>query len=287
MAKKKLKHKKKTKAKKSSFLNCCNCISKNDDSDDTTNIPRTSKTTTQLQSTSNMLAAKHEMSVTYRTSSIFVIEPEMGIPNNNLLLSQAYLEKMQNDAKVPPPANPALEDREKKDQLVKTILSKYLQTKREEMLNRPEPKNDEHNCFSKTLPSPKNSQDNDIKVEYSSDTLILDPEMDNEERPKAEFPTKSRSAPTTSTAHDSLADICSKMGRYKQDIKSDSYVSCSSDENATPKKKLELIFNRSSDEICSPYEGSTFCIGYSISCEGTPVTTGTLIPDEKVVSFTS
>ncbi|KYB27371.1 hypothetical protein TcasGA2_TC014665 [Tribolium castaneum] len=291
MARKKLKQKKKNKPKKPSFLNCFICLTNSDESDDSASLPDRPKASKapkqaikQLQSTSKMLTAQHEVSVTYRTSSFFVLnpetEPQNKAPNNNMLLSQAYLEKLQSDSKEPEKSplsdkksSISVEDREQKDQLVKTILSKYLQIKRQEMLNREQ---DHVHQFSKPPPPPKHPQKfNCLRMDCSSDsseTVLLD--TDREERPKADFPTKSRSAPTTSTAHDSLADICFKMSRYKQqDNKSDSYVTCCSEDNVTPhKKKLELIFNHSSDEFYS-VEDSPFAVDYAISCEGTPVTT--------------
>ncbi|XP_063900436.1 uncharacterized protein LOC135120004 [Zophobas morio] len=302
MEKKKLNQKKRSKSKKPGFLkNFFMCILKNDEEEDTN--PR-NQTNVSFKP-SKIMPAKREVSVTFSTtSSYYLMQPVLAklenMSPNNALLSQAYSEKFESSSieqeETLPPKPEELRkevEKEQKDQLVRSILSKYLQMKREDMLNKiPETENENQESMN----SPQSQKGDFLNVDCfasdSSDTILLENAVSNQEldiknqRPKTEFPTKSRSAPTNSTAHDSLADICFKMSRYKQqENKSDSYVTCCSEETTkdnatTSKKKLELIFNPSSEENSSCLEdNSSFSLQYEISCERTPVATGILRAD--------
>jgi hypothetical protein len=309
MEKKKLKQKKKYKSKKMNFLShFCICTSRNDETEDS-NLRAQTVVSFQPAPPPSMMATKHEVSVTYRTASLYSYGGVLSLDNTptnagspnvlspNALLSQAYTEKMEKrekrvetigTQKSPPPTKKPNIEREQKDELVKTILSKYLAMKRAERLNKKPETENEGRPSSKPL-QPKKSDFLSVECfsSGSSETLLLDSTSNYDvTKPNADFTTKSRSAPTTSTAHDSLADICFKMNRFKQqENKSDSYVTCCSEETTAAKKKLELIFNESSEEVLSCRDdSSSVSLRYKISCEKTPVTAGSPRAD-SVVSF--
>ncbi|RZC42762.1 uncharacterized protein BDFB_000639, partial [Asbolus verrucosus] len=260
------------------------CISRNNEKED---ADLGTCAIVNLQPNSGVVA-KHKISVTYQKTSFCFIAESAEISGNtspDLLSAKSICnENNKNDTSIYLSENTVRNmDREKKDRLIKTILNKYLEVKLSQLNKTPPPQEPETTILS-SLQEPEQELDIEYFSSDSSNTVLLETfSSSHEDLPKlnVDFPTKIKSAPTTSTAHDSLADICSKLCRFKQqDNQSDSYVTCCSEETSNSKKKLELIFDQSSEEISSCHEdSSTISLQYKISCGRT----GTQRPDSVLL----
>lgn len=167
------------------------------------------------------------------------------------------LPKNENESETFQKPHVVIEENEKRldecnkkrtEKIIKDILTKYLALKQAEQFRTKLPVLSD-SCDFQSIK--KVNQYDSLHIEYCSENRTL---CDNKSSMSRAFliPCKSKSAPTTSFAHDSFTDIYERICRLKESTISDA------------SKKLELIFKKSSYDRES---NSNSSLQYKISCD--------------------